>query len=127
MDVHGNKDRKDTQTLLQTEVNVIIDWAELWKMSVNKDKTQSLVISSCTKDTIWKPEIKAGTYDVKTVEFYKFLGIDIGQGLRFNQHVKRIVEETRKRVNILKSMAWKDWGMGQHTGHTADSLYSLHA
>ena len=73
-------------------------------MSVNKDKTQSLVISSSTKDTSWKPEIKAGTYDVKTVEFYKFLGIDIDQGLRFNQHVKRIVEKTRKRVNILKSM-----------------------
>ena len=108
--IHGNKDRKDTQTLLQTEVNVIMDWAELWKMSVNKDKTQSLVISSSTKDTSWKPEIKAGTYDVKTVEFYKFLGIDIDQGLRFNQHVKRIVEKTRKRVNILKSMAWKDWG-----------------
>ena len=39
--IHGNKDRKDTQTLLQTEVNVIMDWAELWKMLVNKDKTQS--------------------------------------------------------------------------------------
>ena len=79
-------------------------------MSFNKDKTQSLVISSSAKDISWKPEIKAGTYRVKTLEFYKFLGIDIDQGLRFNQHVKIIVEKTRKRVNILKSMAWKDWG-----------------
>ena len=79
-------------------------------MLINGDKTQTLVISSNNADTRWKPEIRVGSNEIETVESYKFLGVDIDGGLRFNKHVNRLAQKCKKRVNIIKCMAWKDWG-----------------
>ena len=47
---------------------------------------------------------------MQTINKYPFLGADVGNGLYFTEHVKKVEGKGRKRVNIMKCMAWKDWG-----------------
>ena len=46
----------------------------------------------------------------KLVESYRFLGVTVDNGLRFTEHISSVIEKSRKRVQILKCMAWKYWG-----------------
>ena len=105
-----DEEMEETKGLLQIEVDKIMKWADTWKMSINVEKTSSLVISSNTANLKWKPELVTEKGIIKTVASYKFLGITIDGGLRFIEHVKSLVRRCRRRVNILKCMAGKDWG-----------------
>ena len=51
-----------------------------------------------------------GDETAKIVSEYKSLGVVIDSGLRFRKHVERITERAKKRINILKCLAGKDWG-----------------
>ena len=99
-----------TRTLMQEEISKIIEWASTWKMSINTDKTKAMIISSNTKETNSDPQLKSVYGVIATVSKYKFLGVKIDSGLRFNEHLSDVLKKCRRRVNIIKSMAWKDWG-----------------
>ena len=110
---------KDTaRDLMQDEVDTILRWAQTWKMSVNTDKTQSMVISSNTNDTSYNPELQAGNGIIANTERYRFLGVSIDNSLRFTEHVKTLLTKCKQRVKIVKTMAWKDWGSGLETQRT---------
>ena len=47
---------------------------------------------------------------LKVVKEYRFLGVIIDNQLRFNAHVNQIVTKCKKRNNILRCLAGKDWG-----------------
>ena len=100
----------ELKKLMQEEVLKILDWADRWKMKIDKDETKAMVISSSNADTNWDIELMAEDAVIETVKDYKFLGITIDNGLRFNIHIKRVIEKCRNRVNIIKCMLWKDWG-----------------
>ena len=107
----GGKDRRnETAVLMQTEVDKVLEWAKEWKMTINGDKTKSLIISSNPEDCQADPKLKAGEGIIKLVPHYKFLGVVIDSGLRFHEHVRLMIKKCRNRVRILKCMAWKDWG-----------------
>ena len=106
---HGSQ-QDSLKNLLQEEVDKILEWADRWKMKINKDKTKALVISSSNADTSWDIGLRADDEVMETVNEFKFLGVTIDSGLRFNNHIKRIVDKCKNRVNIIKCMLWKDWG-----------------
>ena len=54
------KIKGSNRTLMQEEIDKILAWASKWKMSVNKGKTKSMIISSSNKDTKWDPQFQAG-------------------------------------------------------------------
>ena len=100
---------------MQDSINGISNWAKEWKMSLNKSKTEAMVISSSNKDTKWKPNLRLEGETVKIVPEYKFLGVTVDSGLRFTTHVNRIVAKGKRRNNILKCLAGKDWGQNLET------------
>ena len=79
-------------------------------MKINADKTRVMVISSNVGETKTDPGLTANGTPIKLVDSYRFLGVGVDCGLRFAEHRNQVIEKTRKRVQILKCMAWKDWG-----------------
>ena len=102
--------RQDIGEEMQKEVDKILEWANKWKMTINADKTKALIISTSSGDRSWNPKIKLEEEKLKTSSEYKFLGFTIDNQLRFNKHVDNVVGKAKKRVNLLKCMAAKDWG-----------------
>ena len=98
------------KSLMQEEVDKILEWAERWQMKINKDKTKALMISSSNADMNWDVGLKADDAVMETVKEYKFLGVTIDNALRFNSQITRVVDKCKNRVYIIKCMSWKDWG-----------------
>ena len=109
------KIRGSNRELMQGEVDKILAWAEKWKMKVNSGKTKVMVISSSIGDRTWNPEMTAGTSPIEAVKAYRFLGVTVDNDLRFTEHINNITEKCRKRTNIIKCMATKDWGNSVET------------
>ena len=100
---------------MQDNINGIAKWAQEWKMKLNSDKTQVMVISTSKEDLSWNPKLFLDGKLLKVVNEYKFLSVIIDSGLRFNAHVKKVVAKCRRRNNILRCLAGKDWGQSLET------------
>ena len=87
---------------MQRNIDAISNWAKKWKMVLNSDKTQVMVLSTSPEDNNWKPELLLDGKKLKVVKEYRFLGIIIDNQLRFNSHVNQIVTKCKKRNNILR-------------------------
>ena len=108
--VGASKDKEESIQEMQRNINAISNWAKKWKMVLNSDKTQVMVLSTSPEDTNWKPELLLDEKKLKVVKEYRFLGVLIDNQLRFNAHVKQIATKCKKRNNILRCLAGKDWG-----------------
>ena len=102
--------RGDHQKLAQEEVDKIVLWADKWKMKLNSSKTKCMITSTSNADRKWNPELKIDSQLIKPVQEIKFLGITIGNDMRFVEHMNAITIKCRKRVNILKCLTTKNWG-----------------
>ena len=113
--LRDGKKRGDNTPLMQSEINKILEWAAKWKMVVNTDKTNLMVISTSSADRAWDPKLQAGDDMIEPVSSVKFLGITIDNQLRMTKHVDNIVAKARKRVQILQCLSTKDWGNSVET------------
>ena len=66
---------------MQEEVDKILEWAKIWKMEINKDKTKAMVISSSNADREWDIGLTADGVKIETVKKYPFLGVQKDNGL----------------------------------------------
>ena len=112
------KDKERSVREMQENVDGVARWAKEWKMVLNSDKTKVMVISTNQNDIRWKPNIYLDGTLLKTVNEYKFLGVIIDSGLRFTAHVNKIIAKCRRRINIMKCLAGKDWGQNLETQKT---------
>ena len=117
------RNKKEAEKNMQRNINKIQDWADRWKMALNHDKTEAMVISTDAGDLGWKPRLHLKGKSIKIVKLYKFLGVTIDGGLRFNLHVNRIIAKCKKRINIMKCLKGKDWGQSLETQRTLYYVY----
>ena len=121
--IMGGKDREKTVKDMQNNIDGISRWADEWKMELNGDKTQAMVISTSSKDTSWKPPLFLNGVKLEVVKEYKFLGVIIDNGLRFTAHVNKVVAKCTRRNGILKCLAGKEWGQNLETQKALYATY----
>ena len=84
-------------------------------MKINTSKTKSMVISTAQADRSWDPEVTADGDKIKPVPDYPFLGVSIGNNLRFKKHIDKMVDKGKKTVNVIKCLSSKKWGNSLET------------
>ena len=109
---------------MQPEIDKIMKWADTWKMSINTDKTKTMIISSNRAAIAKELNLTAAGNPIGQVKNYRFLGDSIDSELRFGEHTAGLVKKGKKRNNILKTMAWKDWGNSLETQRTLYIQYN---
>ena len=117
------RSKEEAEQKMQSAIDKISKWADDWKMKLNKGKTEAMVISSSSADLRWQPNLKLDGIPVKIVKEYRFLGVTIDGGLRFTTHVNNIIAKGKKRNNILRCLAGKDWGQNLETQKGLYSTY----
>ena len=93
---------------MQANINGISEWSKKWKMVLNSDKTQVMVITLDKKDTDWIPKLELEGKVLEVVKEYRFLGVTIDSKLTFWCHVKNVIEKGKKRNKIMRCLAGKD-------------------
>ena len=106
-------DKAKEQERMQGAVNVIHEWAEKWKMTLNPTKSECGCITTNSKMYGWDPELKIGDTRIAKVKKFKFLGVIIDQSLSFKEHVDYVCKKMEGRIRVMKKLSGTDWGRSQ--------------
>ncbi|KAF0291218.1 putative RNA-directed DNA polymerase from transposon BS [Amphibalanus amphitrite] len=94
----------------QRAADALTRWARETKMRVSGEKTQLLVLSQQAKDAK-DCRIKVAGNTVEAQETLHLLGVTLDRLLRFGPHCRRLRRQTRPRINQLRQLTGRSWGL----------------
>ena len=96
----------------QSAADKLVAWAKESKMTVSGAKTQVLVLSQWARDTVGLSIRVAGAV-VMACETLNLLGVSLDRLLHFGPHCKRLKGRTRPRLEHLRRLTGRDWGLDE--------------
>jgi hypothetical protein len=90
---------------VQRAVDDIERWCRKWRVKLNGDKSQLIIISRKKKKPDENLCILLFDDVVRPVQKAKFLGVEIDETLSLKGHIQDIAARAEKRINILKALA----------------------
>ena len=102
----ASKDINSITETLNSELENISDWTAANKLSLNKSKTEYVIIGShqkikrCNSDCL----IKIGNMPVKRVSASKSLGVMIDENLAWHSQVDLITKKVNKSFYVLRRL-----------------------
>ena len=91
---------------VQRAVNDIEAWCRKWRVMLNGDKSNLVIISRKKKKLDENVCILLFNDVVRPISKAKFLGVEIDNSLRFKEHIQDLALRAEKRLNILRILAW---------------------
>ena len=94
----------DYQSLIKTlnsELVAFKKWAIVNRLSINTDKTISLLVTNRFRDIITPLKLKLDKDDINFDNSSRFLGIEIDRCIKFNIHIRNILSKISRTVGIF--------------------------
>ena len=91
---------------VQRAVDDIEGWCRRWRVKLNGDKSNLVIISRKHKKLDENLCVLLFNDVVRPVSKAKFLGVEIDSSLRFKDHIHELAARAEKRLNILRILAW---------------------
>ena len=91
---------------VQKSVNDVEGWCRKWRVKLNGDKSNLVILSRKRKKPDENLCILLFNDVVRPVSKAKFLGVEIDSSLRFKDHVQTLIQKAETRLNILRILAW---------------------
>ena len=92
-----NKTQSEISLILETELLKVNNWLNSNKINIDK----SNFIHFSFRNHVSFPPLKFGNNFISQINYTKFLGINIDENLRFQEHVKYISSKLSKSLGIL--------------------------
>jgi ribonuclease HI len=106
------KTLNEAQDAAQAGIDVVVNWAKGWRLSLNATKSECSFFSNSTKraDTEWKPHIVVDDTVIKFEKTPRLLGVILDRSLTFSAHVKKISKSVGSKLRMLNALTHTDWG-----------------
>lgn len=104
----SGKEINNTRMILQESLDNLHEWSKKSGFKFSKTKTEFIVFTRASKPS--KLKLYLGNAKLKRSHALKILGMTFDPTLSWKPHVKTLKAQCMKRVNILKSLASKNWG-----------------
>lgn len=85
---------------LQTDLNLISDWCDVWQMSLNSSKCRAMTFSRKHKNSNYSYSIKNDT--IVQCSSYKYLGVNLTPNLSWSAHISVICAKASKTLGYLR-------------------------
>ena len=92
--------KQEDSATLQNDLNNLQEWEQLWDMEFNPSKCQVLHIARSRKP-IHRNYTMHGQV-LESVDYARYLGVDISSDLNFSNHINRIRANASKSLGFLK-------------------------
>lgn len=86
-------------SILQSDLNVISSWCDLWLMELNINKCKHMRVSRKSNGC---PVYSINNTNLETVQFYKYLGLQITSNLTWRTHINYIINNANRMLGYLK-------------------------
>ncbi len=100
-----HKVAQEANTVIRRDLERISKWSKQWKIKLNPDKTERLIISRKKNKTI--PQLDMDGIEVKTVSNHKHLGLIIQGNGKWTNQIKETVSKAKQRIDILRGLMYK--------------------
>ena len=90
----------DSKESLQKLIDVVHGYCNKWRLKANVSKSAVMVFSKNSVEGGWK----WGEHKLPKVSSYTYLGIDFARNGAWDVHLKRVLDNGRKKVNQLHSI-----------------------
>jgi len=98
--------RADSADRLNLDLNMIVDWSNKWKVTMNPTKSKSITFSlKPNKDH--HPSLFMDGKNVDEVGSHEHLGITLQSNMSWKNHIIKMCDKAYKRVNLLKPLKYK--------------------
>ena len=104
------KTKERAEGTAQTTVDVVSDWAQEWKVSLNAGKSETSFFSTSNREAHWMPLIFVWNDRVKQIKNPCLLGVYLDRTLHFGYHVDKLIEKTESKNKMLRAVANTEWG-----------------
>jgi hypothetical protein len=96
------------ESRLQTELNHVINWCSSNNMTLNPQKTKSMVIASRQKHQREPLTIKLsiGSTCVEQVDSHKVLGVTVDDEMRWHTHINNVCKTVSRNIYLLKKLSY---------------------
>ena len=91
----------DSARKLNCDLSSISTWAERWLVTMNAEKTESMIFSA-KKDKPFHPSLYLSNVLIKEVFQHEHLGVTLTFNLSWRSHILKIHQKASKRLNMLK-------------------------
>jgi hypothetical protein len=96
---------------LQPKLEEIVDWCDLWRVSLNTAKSQAMVFRKGARQTQRQPNLlTVHGAPVSLVDRVKFLGVVFDPRLSFTPHVHRQIKSCKARLAVLAAACGFGYG-----------------
>lgn len=96
---------------IQITLNSIMIWMNKWKMVVSETKSVVTLFTSHGMIDSNKLIVYYNGSQLKPDNHPKLLGITFDRGLKFNKNTSIVIRRCRQRLNMLRSIKGKKWGV----------------
>ena len=87
----------DSKESLQKLIYVVYSYCSKWRLRANVIKSAVMVFSKDAANGCWK----CGEHSFPKVSSYSYLGIDFSSNEAWDMHIKKLLNNGRKKVNQL--------------------------
>ena len=99
---HWFRNHPDTEhdsRCLQGDLDVILQWTEIWQMKLNIDKC---LIIRCTRSShLIEFAYKLNEIILKTAHQHQYLGITLDKSMHWSYHIQALCKKANKTLNFI--------------------------
>jgi ribonuclease HI len=106
----SHTDRYIAEKLLNQAVSQLQSYTHEFKISLNPNKSEVCLFTLNNSIRNWNPSITFSGTTLPVTKSPKYLGVTLDPSLSFSDHIDKVVNRAKKRLNILKAISGKDWG-----------------
>jgi len=108
----GGRNIRFLYRALQTDLNVIQSWCNIWGFKISLEKTVAVRYSNSNQI---HTQLQIQGTPIKTVLYAKFLGVYFDKRLTWKQHIDHLINKCKKRLNLMRAVSGSDWGASNNS------------
>ena len=99
---YSGKSLTDIENSLNSDLTTLSNWLSVNKLSLNLNKTHSMLFTLNNRLKNYKPNIKINDTEIESLNSTTFLGVVIDQNFTWSKHISHLANKISKAVGIIK-------------------------
>jgi ribonuclease HI len=101
---HTGKDVTTLTMALERDLSAVQDWARLWRMKINPEKTEVCLFQKRAPAEQDRPVVRMGLAALRYNPTPRLLGVFLDEELNFNHHIDKTEAKANKALNLLRTV-----------------------
>jgi hypothetical protein len=99
---YSGKNLTEIERALNNDLAILSNWLAVNKLSLNLNKTHTILFTLNNRLKQYKPQIKINNAEIESVTSTTFLGVIIDQNFSWSRHLVHLANKISKAIGILK-------------------------